>query len=275
MSSDVLDQDAYGERCARLAHSLRALGQLAVAYSGGVDSGVLLAAAREVLGERAVAVIADSASLPRTELAAALVFARSIGVEPVVLETRELDDPRYRANAGDRCYHCKATLFSAMSAWAREQGFEHLAFGEIVDDWVDDRPGARAAREFRVHAPLSAAGMTKDDVRRFARERGFELADKPSSACLASRLALGTEVTRERLARVEAAEAALRALGLRQLRVRDRGVLARVETGADELERACALRAAILAALAPLGFSALELDVYRSAAERLAARADG
>src|SRR6185436_4241820 len=127
-------------------------------------------------------------------------------------------DERYRANAGNRCYFCKSALFAALAPWAREHGFRALAFGEITDDLADYRPGAQAAREFGVVAPLSAAGLSKDDVRRYARENALAVADKPSSACLASRLPVGTTVTRERLLRIEHAEEALRARGLRQLR---------------------------------------------------------
>jgi uncharacterized protein len=262
--------DPYRERELALLAALRELGDVAVAYSGGVDSSVLLCAAREALGERAVALIADSPSLARAELAEALEFARRLGIEPVVVPTDELDNPRYRANAGDRCYYCKSTLFRAMTDWARERGFAHLAFGEIADDLVDDRPGARAAREFRVHAPLSRAGFTKEDVRRFARERGLAVSEKPSSACLASRIPVGTAVTRERLARVEAAEAAVRALGFSQVRVRDRGEVAGFETSRDEFARAQELHAELERALAPLGFARVELAIYRTAAERLA-----
>lgn len=265
-----MSANPYRERESALLACLRELGDVAVAYSGGVDSSVLLCAAREALGERAVALIADSPSLARSELADALDFARQLGCDPIVVATDELDDPRYRANAGDRCYYCKSTLFRAMAGWARERGFAHLAFGEIVDDLVDDRPGARAAREFRVHAPLSQAGFTKEDVRRFARERGLSVSEKPSSACLASRLPIGTAVTRERLARVEAAEALVKALGFSQVRVRDRGEVAGFETSAPEFERAQALRSELERSLAPLGFARVELSIYRTAAERLA-----
>lgn len=262
--------NAYPGRLARLDAHLAELERVAVAYSGGVDSSVLLHAAHRVLGERAAGVIADSPSLPRRELTEAVVLARSIGARLEVIGTREMDDERYRANAGDRCYFCKSALFSAMEPWAREQGFRALAFGEIVDDWSDVRPGARAAAEFGVVAPLSAAGFTKDDVRRYARDHGLPVAEKPSSACLASRLPVGTKVTPERLARIERSEETLRRAGYVVLRVRDHGTTARVEVGADEWSRAQAERDALAASLAPEGFERVELAVYRSPAQRAA-----
>ena len=253
----------FEQRTAELEQSLRSLGRVAVAFSGGVDSAVLLHAAHRALGAEAVGIIADSPSLPRRELHEARDLAAQLGIELVEVRTAELSDPAYRANAGDRCYFCKAALFEVMTTWAREHGFEALAFGEITDDLADDRPGARAAAEFRVHAPLSAAGLSKADVRRYADLHNLSVADKPSSACLASRIPVGTEVTRERLARVEAAEEALRGLGLRQLRVRDRGAHARVEVGADELEGARASRQEIGVLLATQGFEEFELAAYR------------
>lgn len=260
---------AYEERLGELDRALAALERVAVAFSGGVDSSVLLHAAHRVLGTGAAGVIADSPSLPRRELAEARDLARRIGVPLVVIETRELDDERYRANAGDRCYFCKTALFAAMEPWARAHGFRALAFGEITNDLLDVRPGARAAREFGVVAPLSAAGFSKDDVRRYAREHDLSVADKPSSACLASRLPVGTAVTPQRLARIEAAEEILRGMGLRQIRVRDHGLLARVEVGPDELDTARALSGAAEAALrAGAGFERFEWGVYRTAAER-------
>ena len=265
-----MDDRDYDAKLSRLRARLGALDGVAVAFSGGVDSSVLLHAARAALGERAIGVIADSPSLPRSELAAARSLAASIGAELVVVATTELEDERYRANAGDRCYWCKSALFDAIDAWRRARPGLAVAFGEIADDALDDRPGARSARERGVLAPLAEAGLTKQDVRRYAREAGLAVAEKPASACLASRLPVGTRVTAERLARVERAEEALRALGLRQLRVRDHGPRARVEVGGDELARARSLEHALRSALAALGFAEVELARYRSPAERAA-----
>lgn len=266
------DDPTWSAKQDALRRALARHESLVVAYSGGVDSGVLLAAAREVLGARASAVIADSPSLPRRELEAALAFARSLGVEPFVARTDELSDERYAANAGDRCYWCKSALFEAMAAWAAREGVATMAFGEIVDDQLDHRPGARAAREFGVVAPLAEAGWTKADVRRHAAERGLVVADKPASACLSSRLPVGVRVTRERLARVEAAEDALKLAGLRVLRVRDHGRSARVEVGAEELASCSARWAELEPLVLAAGFEAAELARYVPPHERAASR---
>lgn len=258
----------WQSKCAALRADLSRYDSLVVAYSGGVDSSVLLLAAREVLGERVRAVIADSPSLPRRELSSALDTARAIGIEPVIATTEELNDPRYAANAGDRCYWCKSALFDAMRAWAAREGVTTLAFGEIADDRLDHRPGARAAAEFGVVAPLAVAGFTKQDVRRFAAERGLRVAEKPASACLSSRLPVGTVVTRERLARIEAAENALKDAGLRVVRVRDHGTQARVEVGREEFE-ACQARWSELEPLVlAAGFETVVLGCYVPPSER-------
>jgi len=249
-----------GELLARL----EALPDLLVAFSGGVDSSVLLHLARRALGERARGVLADSPSLPRAELLAAEAFAAAIGARLEVVATAELDVPGYRKNAGLRCYHCKRTLFETMAAWAREQGFTRLAFGEITDDLSDDRPGARAAHELGVLAPLREAGWGKERVRAYARAHALAVAEKPASACLASRLPVGTEVSAERLARVERAEAAVLARGFRVVRVRDHGRRARLEVGADELGRAEFERPGLASTLAALGFGELEIAAYRT-----------
>lgn len=259
---------SYETKLGRLAARLAGLESLAVAFSGGVDSAVLLHAATRALGERAAGVIADSPSLPRRELLEARELARSFGARLVVLETAELEHPLYRANRGDRCYFCKAELFAAAERWARAEGFAALAYGEIADDLADERPGRRAAGEFGVLAPLCEAGLTKAEVRRYAREFGLAVSEKPASACLASRIPVGTEVTRERLAVVEAAEEALRSLGLSVLRVRHQGELARVEVGAAELGRAQELRPRIAEALAAAGFSGFRLELYLPPGQR-------
>ncbi|MDP6538196.1 MAG: ATP-dependent sacrificial sulfur transferase LarE [Planctomycetota bacterium] len=252
---------------------LSELESVAVAFSGGVDSSVLLHAAHTTLRERAAAVVADSPSLPRSELEGARAFARELGARLAVLRPDELADPRYRANGADRCYHCKSALFRVALPWALANGFAVVAVGEITDDLLDDRPGSRAASEAGVVAPLREAGLSKADVRRYAREAGLAVADKPASACLASRLPRGRAVSAERLARVERAEERLRELGLRALRVRDHGAWARVEVGADELDHAAERRASIGRALAGCGFDAFELAAYVPPAERSRARA--
>jgi uncharacterized protein len=254
---------AHDEREARLLARLAGFESLAIAFSGGVDSAVLLDAATRVLGERAVGVLADSPSLPRRELDGARTLAGAIGARLVVLSTDELSDPLYRRNAGDRCYHCKRELFARLSDWAARHGVRSIAFGEIVDDLADDRPGRRAASERGVVAPLRECGFTKEDVRRYARGRSLAVAEKPASACLASRIPVGTPVSTERLARIERAEESVRALGFHQVRVRDHGPRARLELGEEELAHARAIRSELAARLRTQGFDELELAAYQ------------
>jgi uncharacterized protein len=251
-----------------LFEAIAGAGPLLVAYSGGTDSAYLAWAARRVLGGAMLAVIADSASLPRAELAAALAFAERHGIPVEVLRTEELSNPAYARNAGDRCFHCKDELFARMEELRAARGFAHLAYGMNVDDRGDHRPGQRAAVERHVLAPLAAAGLTKAEIRELAREAGLELADKPASACLASRIEYGRPVTVEALRQVEEAEAALHALGLRQVRVRHHGELARVEIAREELAQALTMEMfrAMSEHLRPLGFKYVAVDVegYRS-----------
>jgi len=259
------------ERSAALAARLRELGRVLIAFSGGVDSSVLLHAAVRALGADARAVIADSPSLPRSELASARRLATTWGVELIVVRTREGDDPAYQANAGDRCFHCKKALFAEMQSYALQHGYDALAYGAILDDQFDDRPGARAAEDFRVVAPLCDAGFDKRLVRAYAGMHGLSVAEKPASACLASRIPVGTAVTPELLGAVERAEEGLRALGLAQLRVRHHGDLARLEVAAEQFEFARSQMAQIEAHLRSVGFARVDLALYRSPSERASA----
>ncbi len=253
---------SYERRWADLRSQLGGLDGLLVAFSGGVDSAVLLQAAVVVLGVRAVGVIADSPSLPRAELNQARELAVAMGARLRVVRTQELEQEGYLANDGDRCFHCKNALFEAMVRVGQEEGIAHLAFGEIVEDRLDDRPGARAATRWQVLAPLSGAGLGKEDVRRRARELGLEVWDKPASACLASRIPVGTRVTADLLAQVERAEAGLRELGLRELRVRHKGTQARLELGEEDWKRGRGMQSQIEARLASSGFERVEWARY-------------
>lgn len=243
---------------------------MAVAFSGGVDSSVLAHAAHRVLGSAAVAVLADSASLPRRELEDARRIAAEIGIRLVELATDEQEDPDYQANRGDRCYFCKAALFRALDAWRQREGIPWAALGEIADDALDDRPGRRAAREAGVVAPLAEVGFTKLEVRAYARSFGLAVADKPAMACLASRIPVGTRVTPGLLAEVEQAEDGLRDLGLRVVRVRHRGRAAAVELGSEDLAQLEDLRSAAERAVRAAGFEEVSFGLYSSPAERAA-----
>lgn len=254
----------YEDKLAHLRTSLRTLRGAVVAFSGGVDSSALLHACHAELGERAVAVTADSPSLPRAELAEANAIATDIGVRHVVLPTAELERPDYRKNAGDRCYHCKKELFVTVAARRAEIAPAEWAvvYGAITDDLGDHRPGQRAAAEHGVLAPLVDSGFAKTDVRRYSRDVGLRTADKPSFACLSSRVPHGTPIDLAVLARIETAEAALRELGFRQFRVRHHDQLARVEVGEDELVRAFEARLVIGARLKAAGYLFVALDVF-------------
>ena len=251
-----------------LRQSLGSLDSLLVAYSGGTDSAYLAYEAHRVLGDRMLAVIADSASLPRQELAAALAFATDHGIPTHILQTRELDDPNYARNDSNRCFHCKDELFTQMEATRAELGFAHLAYGMNVDDRGEFRPGQKAAALHNALAPLAAAGLTKQEIRTLARDAGLSLADKPASACLSSRIEYGRAVTSENLSQVERAEDAMHALGFLRVRVRHHGELARVEIARQDLPRALTLAMLdqITAALHPCGFTYITLDTqgYRS-----------
>ena len=255
------------EKLDRLQSLLRAHAPLLVAYSGGVDSTCLLAIAHRTLGEKVLGVIADSPSLPRKALASALSVARDLRVDVEVIATRELENRSYVNNPPNRCYFCKAELFSQMNALAVKRGFTAIAYGENADDPADLRPGSRAAAEFAVLAPLKQAGLTKAEIRDLSKVYGLPTADSPAQPCLSSRIPHGTPVTSEALLLVERGEEMMRSLGFRIFRVRYLPPCgARVQVAPDEMPFIVRLGTRLFDALRQVGFDSIEIDPqgYRS-----------
>src|SRR6266699_3927035 len=250
-----------------LLSRLAEIPSLIIALSGGADSAYLAWAAHKALGECALSVTALSPSFSAHDRAVVEEFVSKLGVRHEFIETHEMENPAYRANAADRCYFCKDELFSTLDNLARARGFAAVAYGVNADDTLDFRPGHRAATEHQVLAPLLDAGLAKADIRLLSKRAGLPTWDRPASACLASRLPYGTEVTSERLGLVERGEAALRALGFRQFRVRLHDRLARIEISPEEMPRALApeMAAAMVDRLKAAGFTyvALDLEGYR------------
>jgi uncharacterized protein len=245
---------------------LRGLGSVVVAFSGGTDSALVLAAAREALGDRCVAVTGVSPSLASEELDDAIRVAAQVGARLVQIRTQETTDPRYLRNEPDRCYFCKSELYDRLADWAAANGFATVVDGLNADDDPADRPGVRAAIERSVRSPLREVGMTKAQVREASRRLSLVTADKPSAPCLSSRIPHGTPVTLERLTQVGDAERALRALGLGELRVRHNGPVARIEVPPAQFARVVELRDEIVRAVRAAGFRfvALDLDGLRT-----------
>ena len=236
-----------------------------VAYSGGVDSVFLACVARETLGDRALAVIADSPSLPRRELSEALEIAEKFSIPVRVVRTSEFQNAAYLANPANRCYFCKHELFTELAPLARAEGFEVIAYGENASDIGDHRPGSLAAAEFQVRAPLKEVGLTKAEIRELSARIGLPTADKPQLACLSSRIPHGEAVTPEKLAMIEAGENCLRDLGFHDVRVRHHelkaGHLARIEVGPAEMKGIFDVFEQVAAALKKAGYQHVTLDL--------------
>ena len=255
----------------QLEEKIAELGSVMVAYSGGVDSAYLAWAAHSVLGpEKMIAVLADSPSLARSQKTDAVRFAEEEKIPLLVVNTNEMEQEAYTRNDAQRCFHCKDELFVVMERERLARGFAHVVYGLNADDTSDYRPGHGAAAKHSVRAPLAEAELTKADVRAFSAEAGLRVWDKPASACLSSRIEYGRKVTPEALQQIDAAEEALRGLGLRQFRVRHHGTIARVELSADEMgaEVSTSLMKAISQQVKAQGFQyvALDCDGYRSGA---------
>jgi uncharacterized protein len=259
-------RSASAHKLDSLRESIRHIDGALVAFSAGVDSTFVLAVAREVLGDRAVALTAHSPSVPQAEREAARDLARLLGARHVEVTSREGDDPRYAANPVDRCYFCKSELYRLCAEVARAEGLAAVLDGFNADDRKDHRPGHVAAGEHGVRSPLAEAGLGKAEVRAWSEAYALPTWNKPQMACLASRLPYGIAVTPERLGQVERAEAALRALGLVSFRVRWHDAIGRVEVADEEMDRAFARRGEIVAAVKAAGFrlAVLDLEPFRS-----------
>jgi len=256
------DSSATATKLNALEERLRSLGSLMVAYSGGVDSAFLAAVAHRVLGNRMLAVLADSPSLARRDMEQARAFAETHGIPLRIIQTEELENPEYQRNDANRCFHCKTELFEGMKKVGAELGFKDIAYGMNADDRRDYRPGQRAAEEHEVLAPLAEAGLTKEEIRSLAKGAGYTLWDRPAAPCLSSRVEYGRTVTREVLEQIERGEESLRQLGFREFRVRHHGEIARVEISRSEMSRAMTMEMMdeISAELRKAGFKYVALD---------------
>jgi pyridinium-3,5-biscarboxylic acid mononucleotide sulfurtransferase len=265
VSIEALRRTSEG-KLARLQSEVAGCGSALVAFSAGVDSTFVLAVAREVLGDRAVALTAHSPSVPAVEREEARALASRIGVRHLEVTSNEGEVAGYVANGPDRCYFCKSELYQLCEAAARTEKLAAILDGFNADDRKDHRPGHRAAEERGIRSPLALAGLTKDEVRAWSAAYGLPTWDKPQMACLASRIPYGTAVTPERLAQVERAEAAVRSLGLRDFRVRHHGDIGRIEVSDTELEAAFGRRADLVRAVKAAGFklAVLDLEPFRS-----------
>lgn len=259
----TLDAGVLREKERKLFQILQDLGRVIVAYSGGTDSAYLAWAASRMLGENAVAITADSASMPESHKRDAEEFARRFGFRHEYIQTREFDNPVYAANNADRCFHCKDELFERLEQVGTERGIPNIVYGVNVDDLGDYRPGQNAATQHDVKAPLMEAGLRKAEIRELSRLAGLPTWNRPAAACLSSRIPYGTPITVEKIKTVERGEEAVKALGFSQFRVRFHGELVRIEVAPEEMDKALTLEMArkFAAIFKPLGFNYVTLDL--------------
>lgn len=255
------------DKLQQLENLLNQLGSCLVAYSGGVDSAFLALVAHRTLGDQSLAVMADSPSLPRSEFKDAIALSEQFGFPLKIIQTKEFENEEYLSNPNNRCYFCKHALFKETEALAKERGVAAVLYGEIADDIGDFRPGAQAAKEFQVRAPMKEIGLTKSEIRVYSSEMGLPTASKPQMACLSSRIPYGEKVTIEKLSQIEEAEALLRKLGFYDIRVRhhelSHGALARIEIGSAELDQMIqpAMRETLTKSIKSLGYLYVTLDL--------------
>jgi pyridinium-3,5-biscarboxylic acid mononucleotide sulfurtransferase len=263
MLVDLSTPTGLEEKQRKLFAHLASMDRVIVAFSGGTDSAYLAWAAHHVLGAGAIAIPADSASLPDSHKRDLEAFVRQFGIAHEYIETREFDNPDYLRNDPDRCFHCKDELFTRLDEVGRERGYRHIVYGVNLDDLGDYRPGQTAAKQHRVASPLADAGLTKADIRELSRQANLPTWDRPASACLSSRIPYGTAVTIENVKTVERGEEELKALGFRQFRVRFHGEIVRIEIAPEEMPRALTVEMArrFTAIFRALGFHYVTLDL--------------